>query len=66
MKRSLKWRPSENSLADFCTSALLKALKINHLIKKKADDQAFRISVLYLIDMQLLLCLSSLEEIAVK
>ena len=36
----VKSRPCENSLADFCTSALLKALKINLLTLKKADGQA--------------------------
>ena len=38
----VKSRPCENSLADFCTSALFKALKINLLYSKKADGQAFR------------------------
>ena len=38
----LKSRPCENSLADFCTSALLKGLKINLLYPKKANGRAFR------------------------
>ena len=38
----LKSRPFENSLVDFCISALLKALKINLLYPKKANGQAFR------------------------
>ena len=33
--RYLKLRPSENSNADFCNSALLKVLKINLLYLKK-------------------------------
>ena len=37
----LKLRPSENSLADFCTSALMKALKINLLYSKKVYGEAF-------------------------
>ena len=37
-----KSRPCENPLADFCTSALLKALKINTGISKRTDGQAFR------------------------
>ena len=37
-----KLRPSENSLADFCTFPLLKAPKIKFLYAKKADSQAFR------------------------
>ena len=36
--RVSKLRPSESSLADFCTSALLKAL---NLYSNKADFQAF-------------------------
>ena len=37
-------RPCENFIADFCTSALLKPLKINLIFPKKADGQAFRIA----------------------
>ena len=39
-----KSRPSENSLADFCTSALLKAL---NLYSKKANFQAFSSAEVY-------------------
>jgi hypothetical protein len=39
--RVSKSRPSENSLADFCTSALLKAL---NLYSKKANFHAFSIA----------------------
>ena len=40
---TLKLRPFEKFLADFGTSALLKALKINLLFTlKNADGQAFR------------------------
>ena len=35
VSNKLRSRPSESSLADFCTSALLKALKINLLFFKK-------------------------------
>jgi hypothetical protein len=35
-------RPCENSLADFCSFALPKVLKINLLNPKKAIGQAFR------------------------
>ena len=35
-------RPFENYQADFCTSALLKDLKINFLYSKKADGQALK------------------------
>ena len=38
----LKSRPCENSLADFCIFALLKALKINLIYSKKVDGQAFK------------------------
>ena len=41
----LKLRPCEKFLASFCTSALLKALKINLLYPKKTDGQAFRSSL---------------------
>ena len=34
--------PSENSLATFCTSAHLKALKINLLFSKNTDGHAFK------------------------
>ena len=35
----LKSTPCEKILADFCTSALPKALKFNLVTLKKADDQ---------------------------
>ena len=35
-------RPGENYLAEFCTFALLKALKINLIYSKKVDGQAFK------------------------
>ena len=35
-KKKLKSGPSENCLADFCTSVLVKALKINLLYPKKS------------------------------
>ena len=38
----LKSRPCENSLADFCNFALLKALKINFPYPKITDRKAFR------------------------
>ena len=38
----IKSRSCENYLAEFCTSALLKPLKINPLHSKKADGQAYR------------------------
>ena len=38
----LKSRPCENFLADFCTSALLKALKINLLYSKKSRCSSFQ------------------------
>ena len=41
-RMKFKSRPCENPLADFCTSALLKALKINTGYSKKTDGQAFR------------------------
>ena len=34
--------PFENCLANFCRSALLKALKINFLYRKKADGQTLK------------------------
>ena len=37
-------RPCENSLADFCTSALLKALNLYY---KKANFQAFSSAEVY-------------------
>ena len=36
----LKSRPCEKILADYCSSALLKALKFNLISLKKEDDQA--------------------------
>ena len=36
----LKSRPCEKILADYCTSALLKALKFNLVTLNKADDHA--------------------------
>ena len=38
----LKLRPGENSLAEYCTFELLKALKINLIYSKKVDGQAFK------------------------
>jgi hypothetical protein len=38
----LKSRPCEKFLVEFCTSALLKALKFNLLSLKKADGQTLR------------------------
>ena len=38
----LKSKPCENFVADFCTSALLKALKATFFTLKKEDGQAFR------------------------
>ena len=38
----VKSRPCENSLADFCTSTRLNALKMSLLYSKKADGKAFR------------------------
>jgi hypothetical protein len=38
----LKSRPSEIYLPNFCTSALLKAIKIKLLYSKKADGPIFR------------------------
>ena len=35
-------RPFENYQADFCTSALLKDLKINFLYSKEADGQVLK------------------------
>ena len=47
IKAALELRPCGNCLADFCTSALLKALKINLIYSKKikkSDGQAFRVA----------------------
>ena len=38
---NLKMRPSEYSLADFCTSALLKAVRINLLAKVQKSAREF-------------------------
>ena len=42
MEYRVKFGLPENSLADFCTSTLLKALKINLLYPNTKDGKAFR------------------------